>query len=126
MQGSEERSRFRERERNGIAVDDTDVRGCNRGLHSSSINHAFTQAHQGSSHIFDFANFATCPLHRPLCRLPVPGWVFYALSFSLILFCLRLLIIRILLWFVPVMAFQKLNKGLSHVWLMRKIGEFDF
>jgi len=103
-------------------VDDTDVRGCSRGRHSSSVNPAFTQAHQGSSRIFDFANSATCALHRPLCRLPAPGWVFFsALSF---------LSDYILFAFAEnsdlIMAFQKLNRGLSHVWLMRKIGEFDF
>jgi hypothetical protein len=63
----------------------------------------------------------------PFAGFQLLGGFFFLLSlFSLIIFCLRLLRIRILLWFAPVMAFQKLNRGLSHVWLMRKIGEFDF
>lgn len=72
VRGSEEKEGERIRDRNGVAVDDTGVRGGSGGRHSYFIDPAFTQGTQESSGLFGFAYSATGPLHRPLRRVPAP------------------------------------------------------
>lgn len=77
-------------QRNGVAVDDTDVRGGGRGCRSNSPDIALSKSNQISYRFINFAHPSTFTFHRPLRRFSAPRYI-YLILFLFYFFQLNLI-----------------------------------
>ncbi|CAL5442506.1 unnamed protein product [Camellia sinensis] len=69
------RANSEEKEENGVAMDDTDVRGGCRGCDCDSSNHTFSKARQVSPRLSHLSHPPTFLVHRPLLCFPAPRYL---------------------------------------------------